>query len=210
MIEKLSSQYKRLLDTLKALGYVCITTEKAATYRRNPQSALLKDILKFKLVAINSYIYNGQELKFNYQNINKAINDIDLPVIQGMETKRQEIRETLVEGRCYEDIRIDETTGSYHLIYFDRVNPECNEFHLVQGYLLEKADGTGEMALDVVLFVNGIPLGIILGSGGELHKLPQIMKFSPEVLLLNQQSDDDVLQEVGRRFHPVSIVNNIK
>ncbi len=70
---------------LKKLGYEYISSEEADRMRGgNLYNVLLKDILKERLMEINSYEYKGKTYKFSDKNIKQAIKDLDEPLIDGL------------------------------------------------------------------------------------------------------------------------------
>src|SRR5690554_3600964 len=52
-------------------------------------------------------------------------------------------------------------TKSFNLNYIDWENPENNVFHVVEEFSVEREDGQGTVRPDIVLFINGIPFGVI-------------------------------------------------
>lgn len=181
---------KALVEELIKAGYIYISSEQAQKRRRIQRDVLLKDILRFKLVELNNYIYNEQEYKFTYLSINQAIIDLDAALTDGLEVAQSTIKNLLMYGSSYENVRIDETKGTYFLKYIDRDNLPNNEFHVVEDYLIQKSESDELVCFDVVLFINGIPFAVITSDETQLPNFPQLMKFSPSVLQL--KGDEDI------------------
>lgn len=149
------------VEVLKNLGYVYLSPERAEKMRGNLYNVLLTDILKQKLVELNEYGYKGQVYKFSDKNIEQAIKDLDEPLTDGLVRTNEKIYDTLMLGRSYEESLPDGSRKSFSLRYIDWDNSDNNAFHVVEEFKVEREDGEGTIRPDIVLFVNGIPFGII-------------------------------------------------
>ena len=149
------------IELLENLGYKYIPPEEAETMRGNLYNVLLIDILKEKLIELNQYEYKGRVYKFSEKNIEQAIKDLDEPLTDGLVRTNEKIYDTLMLGRSYEESLPDGSKKSFSLRYIDWENPNNNAFHLVEEFKVEREDGEGTIRPDIVLFVNGIPLGVI-------------------------------------------------
>lgn len=152
---------KPALEVLKNLGYTYILPEEAERMRGNLYNVLLTDILKEKLRELNKYKYKGRTYKFNEKNIEQAIKDLDEPLTDGLVRTNEKIYDSLMLGRSYEEYLPDGSRRSFSLKYIDWDNPYNNVFHLVEEFTVEREDGEGNIRPDIVLFVNGIPFGVI-------------------------------------------------
>ncbi len=64
-------------------------------------------------------------------------------------------------GRSYEEHLPDGAKRSFSINYIDWDDITNNVFHVVEEFTVEREDGEGNIRPDIVLFVNGIPLGVI-------------------------------------------------
>lgn len=152
---------KPAIEVLKNLGYTYIPPQEAEKIRGNLYNVLLTDILKEKLRELNEYSYKGKTYKFDEKNIDQAIKDLDQPLTDGLVRTNEKIYDNLMLGRSYEEYLPDGSRRSFSLKYIDWDRPYNNVFHLVEEFTVEREDGEGNIRPDLVLFVNGIPLGVI-------------------------------------------------
>lgn len=172
------------IEVLKGLGYTYIESRKAETLRGNLYNVLLKNILKEKLIELNSYTYKGVAYKFSDKNIKQAILDIDEPLTDGLVKTNEKIYESLMLGRSYKENLPDGTKRSFNLKYIDWENPNNNAFHIVEEFSVEKEDVQGTARPDIVLFVNGIPFAAI-----ECKKASISMTQGISQMIRNQKKD---------------------
>lgn len=149
------------IEVLKSLGYKYISPQDAVSLRTNQYNVLLKPILREKLIMINSYTYKGKIHKFDDKNINAALNDIDELLTDGLVKTNEKIYETLMLGKSYTENLEDGTKRSFTLRYIDWDNIENNDFYVVEEFTVESEDGKHNVRPDLVLFINGIPFGVI-------------------------------------------------
>lgn len=152
---------KPAIEVLKNLGYIYLPPEEAEEIRGNLYNVLLTDILKEKLIEFNEYQYKGKTYKFSEKNIDQAIKDLDEPLTDGLVRTNEKIYDTLMLGRSYEENLPDGSRKSFSLRYIDWEDIYNNVFHVVEEFTVEREDGEGNIRPDIVLFVNGIPFGVI-------------------------------------------------
>lgn len=150
------------LEVLKKIGYKVITPEKAEAMRGNLYKVILKDILYQKLKELNDFEYKGKRYKFSESNINQAMQDLDEALTDGLIKTNEKIYDSLLLGRSYPERLPDvEGTRSFNLNYIDWQHFENNDFHVVEEFSVEREDGQGTVRPDIVLFINGLPFGVI-------------------------------------------------
>ena len=154
MTERKISQ-EPAIELFKKLGYIYISPEECLKERGDNYSCILKKILKNKMSEINSYEYNGKINKFSKFNIEKAINDLDMPIEEGLGTVSEKIYNKLIYGQSYEE-EVEDRKISFDLNYIDWTN-ENNVFHVTDEFYVESNSGEKNAVVDIVLFVNGIP-----------------------------------------------------
>jgi type I restriction enzyme, R subunit len=149
------------IEVLKKLGYQYISPVEAEQMRGSLFTVLLKTILVEKLRSFNSYEYKGQTYKFSETNVQQAIRDLDEDLTNGLVKANEKISETLMLGRSYTELLPDGSRRSFTLQFIDWEDFSNNDCYIVEEFAVERADGRGTVRPDIVLFVNGIPLGVI-------------------------------------------------
>lgn len=152
---------KPALEVLEKLGYKIISPEEAEKQRGNLHNVLLWPILKEQLKKLNSFEYKGKKYKFSNKNIEQAMKDIDESLTDGLIKTNEKIFDSLMLGRSYQEDMEDGSKRSFNLNFIDWKKPENNLFHVVEEFSVERTDGKETARPDIVLFVNGIPFGII-------------------------------------------------
>ena len=189
------------IDVLKKLGYIYLSPMQTSNYRGNLYNVLLKPVIKEKLIELNSYAYKGKEYKFSEKNINQAINDLDEELTDGLIKTNEKIFMTLALGRSYVENLEDGTKRSFTLNFIDWEYLENNDFYVTDEFSVESLDGRKTVRPDLVLFINGIPFGIIecKNSDEAVEKginqmirnwgkdyVPQLFKFAQIVIATNK------------------------
>jgi type I restriction enzyme R subunit len=152
------------IKLLENLGYEFISEEKNKSKRNNLKDVILKDILKEQLKKLNSYNYKGKTYKFSEKSIENAIDDLDVPLTEGLIKSNEHVYDQLILGNSYEETLDDCSKRSFSMKYIDFDNPENNVFHVTEEYSVQKQNLNQiekNKRPDLILFVNGIPLGII-------------------------------------------------
>jgi type I restriction enzyme R subunit len=180
---------------------------------------ILKDVLYERLRAINSYKYKGLEYQFSEKNIQQAMQDIDQALTDGLIKTNEKTYDALVLGRSYpEKVSDVDGTRSFDINFIDWDHPENNVFHVVEEFTVEKEDGLGTIRPDVVLFINGIPMGVIeckkasisieqgisqmLRNQGQDYA-PQLFKFVQIVMSTNKNETQYATVYTPKKFWSV-------
>ena len=150
------------IQLLMKLGYKYISPEQALVLRDNRTSnVLLTPILKEQLAKINSINYKGEKHQFSDANINLAINEVkDLPIHLGYINANQHFYDLITLGKSFEQT-INGDRKSFSFKYIDWEKPENNIFHVSEEFAVTRSNRSDTYRPDIVLFVNGLPLGII-------------------------------------------------
>ena len=93
---------------------------------------LLKDILRGQLRRLNRYSFAGAENEFSAGNIERAIEDLDEPLAEGLIHASEKIYDALLLGRSYPETVGEGKTLSFNLKYVDWEHPENNVFHVTE------------------------------------------------------------------------------
>ncbi|MCC0736561.1 type I restriction endonuclease subunit R [Clostridioides sp. ZZV14-6009] len=160
-LDEINISQKPAIEVLENLGYTYIGTQEAESMRGNLYNVLLKSIVKSKLEELNSYIYKGKECEFNEKNIRAAMNDLDELLTDGLVKTNEKIFNTLILGRSYTEILEDGTKRSFTIKFIDWEDISNNDFYIVEEFSVESEDGKNTARPDLVLFINGIPFGVI-------------------------------------------------
>ncbi|HHU50156.1 MAG: type I restriction endonuclease subunit R [Caldicoprobacterales bacterium] len=218
LIDEENISQKPAIEVLKNLGYIHIPPDEAERMRGNLYNVLLTDILKEKLIDLNGYEYKGQTYKFSVKNIEQAIKDLDEPLTDGLVRTNEKIYDTLMLGRSYEESLPDGSRKSFSLRYIDWDNVYNNVFHVTEEFTVQREDGEGNVRPDIVLFVNGIPFGVIECKRASIHVrqgieqmirnqgknyAPHLFKYSQILMAANKNETKYATCYTPRRFWAV-------
>jgi type I restriction enzyme R subunit len=202
-------------DVLHKLGYTPITPEECIAQRGVRYNVLLKDILRKKLHELNIFEYGGTKYKFKPANIERAIDELDANLADGLIKASEKVYDALLLGRDLPETVADGRTLSFNLRYIDWDNIENNTFHVTREFSVSNAAGDGGAIPDLVLFVNGIPFGVIeckaptldVDLGVEQHirnqsadYIPQLFKFTQVLLACNKNAVKYATTGTGKKY----------
>lgn len=151
------------LQLLQKLGYIYLTPDEVNNLRGGSRTqVLLEPILRKQLREINSIQFRlSKEVMFTDQNIENGIEALrKIPIEEGYISANEYIYNLLTLGKSLEQ-SIDGDKKSYNLHYIDWDNLENNVFHVAEEFIVNRTGMNDTYRPDIVLFVNGIPLGII-------------------------------------------------
>jgi type I restriction enzyme R subunit len=149
------------LHLLSKMGYHYLTPQEALALRGGQQSeVLLTEVLFEWLAQHNDYDYKGETYPFGTGDIQQAVNVLRKLPFDGLVTTNERAFELLSQGKSFPQ-HIAGDTKSFSLRYVDWDHPENNVFHITEEYVVERRGATGTRRPDIVLFVNGIPFGVI-------------------------------------------------
>lgn len=177
------------VELLKKIGYIFISQEDNVRARNGKLGeVILKDILLEQLQKINGFEYKGVEYTFSPKNIAKAIEELNVPLNEGLMSANQKISDKLMLGSSYDEELIDGVKKSFSLQYIDFKNPENNIFHVTEEFTVNRQI-TSEVEKtrrpDLVLFINGIPFAVI-----ELKKSSVDAEQGISQMIRNQGKDE--------------------
>ena len=156
---------KNTIELLKSMGYIFISQKDNLKFRNGKLlDVLLKNILENQLQKINGFEYKGIKYKFSSKNISNAIESLDESLNEGLISANIKITDQLVLGNAYQEELEGGVKKSFSLKYIDFKNPQNNIFHFTEEFsvlreTLNERDKTRRP--DIVLFINGIPFGVI-------------------------------------------------
>ncbi|TAA70643.1 type I restriction endonuclease subunit R [Planococcus salinarum] len=172
------------IEVLAGLGYQKLNSNEAEAMRGNLYEVLLKAVLERKLKELNRYEYKGNTYQFSETNIQQAMRDLDEALTDGLVKTNEKIFETLLLGRSYTEFLPDGSKKSFTIQFIDWEDIENNIFHVTEEFSVERQDGNGTVRPDLVLFVNGIPFGVI-----ECKKASISMQQGISQMIRNQGKD---------------------
>lgn len=159
-LEKNISQ-QPAIDLLTAMGYTYISPADCDKQRGSRYHVLLRDILRGQLRRLNRYVYAGAENEFSAANIERAMEDLNEPLTDGLVRTSKKIYDALLLGKSYPETVGDGKMLSFNLRYIDWDNPQNNVFHVTEEFAVDSQDRQHNARPDIVLFINGIPFAVI-------------------------------------------------
>ncbi len=181
---EVNASQKPAIELLQAMGYSYISPEDCEKQRGSKYHVLLKDILRGQLRRLNRYTYAGAENEFSAANIERAMEELDEPLTDGLVRTSEKIYDALLLGKSYPETVGGGKTLSFNLKYIDWEHPKNNLYHVTEEFAVESRDKLHNARPDIVLFINGIPFAVIE------CKAPQISEEQAvEQTIRNQQAD---------------------
>jgi len=185
------------LQLLQNMGYTYLLPREVDELRGNKTgNVILEGILEQQLRKQNKIEFRGQQYEFSNANISNAIKAIkDFPLMDGLVITNEKVYDTLTLGKSFEE-NIQDDIKSFTLQYIDWNNWRNNVFHVTEEMSIERAGKTETYRPDIVLFVNGIPFGVIECKRPDLvssdAKKPVEQGISQQ--LRNQLTEDGIPQ----------------
>lgn len=157
--EKHLSQIPALAQLIN-LGFGYLSPEQCREERGNTSNLLLENILKRQLSEINAIRYRGKQYSFSEENISTAVRQLRDIRFDGLQKTNEKVYEQLTLGATLEQV-INDDRRSFPFRYIDWENWENNVFHVTAEFTAQRPRSSGTVRMDIVLFVNGIPLAVI-------------------------------------------------
>lgn len=199
-LEKNISQ-QPAIDLLQALGYTYIFPHDCTLQRGSGYHVLLRDILRGQLRRLNRYAYGGTENEFSAANIERAMDDLEGTLTEGLVRASERIYDALLMGRSYQEPVGDGKLLSFNLKYIDWEHPENNVFHVTDEFAVDSQDKQHPARPDIVLFLNGIPFAVMeckaphipveqaidqMVRNQQMQYIPQLFVFAQIVMATNK------------------------
>ncbi len=160
-IDEMRTSQVPALQMLIKLGYQYIPPAEAVELRGGRTSeVILEPILIEQLRNLNRIDFKGREYPFAEGNILSAVQALKDVMYDGLVRTNEKIYELLTLGKSLPQ-SIDGDTKHFSLQYIDWEKPDNNVFHCTAEYEVERTGVTDRRFPDIVLFVNGIPFGVI-------------------------------------------------
>lgn len=216
-LEKNISQ-QSTIDLLRSMGYAYISPEDCEAQRGGRYHVLLKDVLRGQLRRLNRYVYAGTENEFSAANIERAMEDLDAPLAEGLVRASEAVYDVLLLGKSYPEIVGEGKTQSFNLRYIDWEHPGNNLFHVTKEFSVDSRDRLHDARPDLVLFINGIPFAVIECKAPlvdveqaveqnirnqQKAYIPQLYKFAQIVMATNKNAVQYATTGTPRKFWSV-------
>lgn len=200
---EINASQRPALALLEAMGYTYISPADCDKQRGSRYHVLLRDILRGQLRRLNRYAYAGAENEFSAANIERAMEDLDEPLTDGLVCTSEKIYDALLLGKSYPETVGDGKMLSFNLKYIDWDNPQNNVFHVTEEFAVDSQDRQHNARPDIVLFINGIPFAVIECKAphipvdeavGQMIRnqqaayIPQLFKFAQLVVATNKNA----------------------
>ena len=158
---EINASQRPALALFEAMGYTYISPADCDKQRGSRYHVLLRDILRGQLRRLNRYVYAGAENEFSAANIERAMEDLNEPLTDGLVRTSEKIYDALLLGKSYPETVGDGKMLSFNLRYIDWDNPQNNVFHVTEEFAVDSQDRQHNARPDIVLFINGIPIAVI-------------------------------------------------
>ena len=200
---EINASQRPALALFEAMGYTYISPADCDKQRGSRYHVLLRDILRGQLRRLNRYVYAGAENEFSAANIERAMEDLDEPLTDGLVRTSEKIYDALLLGKSYPETVGDGKMLSFNLRYIDWDNPQNNVFHVTDEFAVDSRDRQHNARPDIVLFINGIPFAVIECKAphipvdeavGQMIRnqqaayIPQLFKFAQLVVATNKNA----------------------
>ena len=96
---EVNASQKPAVEILGSMGYTYISPEDCDKQRGSRYHVLLKDVLRGQLRRLNRYTYAGVENEFSAANIERAMEDLDEPLTDGLVRTSEKIYDALLLGK---------------------------------------------------------------------------------------------------------------
>ncbi len=198
---EVNSSQKPAINLLQSMGYTYLSPEDCEKQRGSRYYVLLKDVLRGQLRRLNRYSYAGVENEFSAANIERAMEDLDEPLSDGLVRTSEKVYDALLLGKSYLETVGEGRMLSFNLKYIDWEHPENNVFHVTSEFHVDSLDKEHNARPDIVLFINGIPFAVIECKAPHVSEMqavsqmirnqqpayiPQLFKYAQIVLASNK------------------------
>lgn len=200
---EINASQRPALALFEAMGYTYISPADCDRQRGSRYHVLLRDILRGQLRRLNRYVYASAENEFSAANIERAMEDLNEPLTDGLVRTSEKIYDALLLGKSYPETVGDGKMLSFNLRYIDWDNPQNNVFHVTEEFAVDSWDRQHNARPDIVLFINGIPFAVIECKAphipvdeavGQMIRnqqaayIPQLFKFAQLVVATNKNA----------------------
>lgn len=149
----------RMIKLFQRLGYEYVSRADAEKMRGSKKKVMFEEVLTGFLLK-QTYSYNNQDIQFSIPSIKKAIDELDMPINNGLMLTNKRLYELMCMGKSLEQTLPNGSVQSFDIDYIDFENPQKNIFQVTDEFEVERTNGKFARP-DIVLLINGIPLVVI-------------------------------------------------
>ena len=158
---------------------------------------ILRDILRSKLVELNSYSYGGTEYKFSNENIERAVNEIDEPLADNLVASSEKVYDDLMLGKSYPEKLPDGRLMNFNIHYIDWENFSNNVDSTYNFTDSEKLLMTADF-FDICIINNKIFCNFHKSFRLSKYILTELSEFHPRVIIVTDRKDLD--NQIAKTF----------
>ncbi len=149
----------RMIKLFQRLGYEYVSRSDAEKMRGSKRRVIFEEELS-KFLLKQRFRYDDQYLQFSVESVKKAIEDLDMPIQNGLMLTNKKLYDLICLGKSLEQTLPNGSKQSFDIDYIDFDNPERNTFQVTDEFEVERSNGKFARP-DIVLLINGIPLVVI-------------------------------------------------
>lgn len=149
----------RMIKLFQRMGFEYISRADAEKMRVSKKRVLFEDVLKDFLLS-QTYTHGDREIQFPLDSVQKAINVLDMPLMNGLFKSNKGIYDLICSGQSIEQTLPNGGLQSFDMQFINFDEPSRNTFQVTDEFEVERTNGKFARP-DIVLLVNGIPLVVI-------------------------------------------------
>ncbi len=159
-LEKVQSQLPAL-QLLTEMGWEYLSPTQCSELRDGRLGAgILEPVLTDFIRKNGRYSFKGREHVFTENAVANAVQALKAFRATGAVHQNEEVYDLLCLGTSVPQT-VDGDTKSFSISYIDWKNPENNCYHCTAEFKVERVGQQKHYIPDIVLFINGIPVGVI-------------------------------------------------
>jgi len=194
-LEKVQSQLPAL-HLLMQMGWQYLTPEEIVKLRNGRLGAVVLEPVLIDHIRTNCrYRFKGAVHPFTENAIQNAVQAIKNIRATGAMHQNEQLYDLLCLGTSVPQT-VEGDTKSFTIDYIDWKNPANNSYHCTAEYKVERVGYDKHYILDIVLFVNGIPLVVIECKRSAYTQV----KKKPIDLAIDQLSDYQARDGIPQLF----------
>lgn len=184
------------IQLLINLGYEYLSPEDTVRLRGGRTSGVLLDgILECQLRQLNKIRFKGQEYAFSEGNIQSAVQSLKDTLYDGLVRTNEKVYDLITLGRSLPQTILGDTKSfPLHYIDWERVSStdDPNLYHVTAEFVVDRPGTTDTRRVDIVLFVNGIPLAVIECKSPTLAGHDKPVEQAISQMVRNQKDDGGI------------------
>lgn len=149
------------LQLLINMGFNYLTRQEALKLRSGRLNQVILDGILVPWLRKNNIIrYKNENYRFTENNILNAVQSLKDVIYDGLIITNEKVYDLLCNGESFQQ-SIDGDIKGFTMKYIDWEHPEDNVYHVTEEFVVECTGSHQTRRPDIVLFINGIPMGII-------------------------------------------------